>query len=173
MKEHGFTLIELLVSFGIIVLLSGLALTNWKVGSQNLALVQTAGLVAQDVKNAEELSLSGKPASCFASAPQGSILGYGVFFSISSPGSYVIFANCNTGASYEAGTDEVIETKTLQQGITMFSVSPSPLSVLFVPPIPEVRIEPGSATLGRVVLQNSSGKQKTIQVNTKGVIDIF
>lgn len=169
----GFTLIELLVSFGVLVLLSGLALTNWKAGSQNLTLARAASLVAQDVRKAEELSLSGRPASCFASAPAGSLLGYGVFFTSSIPGSYIIFANCNVSASYEALIDKVVETKTLEQGITLFSVSPSPLSILFLPPNPDVTIEPGGALIGKVILQNSQGKQKTLQVNTKGVIDIL
>jgi type II secretory pathway pseudopilin PulG len=172
LKYEGFTLIELLVSFGIIVLLTGLALFNWKAGSQNLALSRAASLVAQDIRKAEELSLSGKPASCFALAPAGSLLGYGVFFTSSIPNSYIIFANCNTLASYEAGTDQVVETKTLEQGIGVSSVSPSPLSLLFLPPLSEVKIEPGGALLGSVVLQNSQAKQKTLRVNTKGVIDI-
>ena len=173
--KSGFTLIELLVSFGIIVLLSGLALTNLRGGSQNLALSRAASLVAQDIRKAEEFTLSGtvKPDSCFASAPAGSMLGYGVFFTSSTPSSYIIFANCNSQASYEQGIDQIIETKTLEQGITVFSVSPSPLSILFLPPLPDVRIEPGGALLGNVILQNSQGKQKTIRVNTKGVIDIL
>lgn len=169
----GFTLIELLVSFGVIVLLSGLALTHWKAGSQNLALARAASIVAQDIRKAEELSLSGKPASCFALAPPGSLLGYGVFFTLASPASYIIFANCNVSAFYDAGLDELVETKTLEQGITLFSVSPSPLSILFLPPTPNVKIEPGGALFGNVVLQNSEGKQKTIRVNAKGVIDIL
>ena len=169
----GFTLIELLVSFGVMVLLSGLALTSWKAGSQNLVLARAVSLVAQDIQKAQEFSLSGKPATCFASAPEGSMLGYGTFFTSSTPSSYLIFANCNTIASYEVGTDQIVETKNLEQGITVFSVSPSPLSILFVPPAPDVKIEPGNALLGDVVLQNSQGKQKTLRVNTKGVIDIL
>lgn len=170
--KSGFTLIELLVSVGVIVLLSGLALTNWKAGSQNLALAQAASLLSQDVRKAKELSLSGKPASCFASAPAGSLLGYGVFFTLSTPASYILFVNCNTQAAFEQGTDQIIETKAFEQGITLSSVSPSPLSILFLPPLPDVKIAPGDALLGNVVLQNSQGKQKTLRVNTKGVIDI-
>lgn len=171
--KSGFTLVELLVSFGVLVLLSGLAIANWKGGSQNLTLARAAILVAQDIRKAEDFSLSGKPASCFASAPAGSLLGYGVFFTTASPASYIIFANCNVSASYDGvGLDELVETKTLEQGITLFSVLPSPLSILFLPPNPNVKIEPGNALLGTIILQNSQGKQKTIQVNTRGVIDI-
>ncbi|TSC56953.1 MAG: hypothetical protein Greene071421_463 [Parcubacteria group bacterium Greene0714_21] len=173
LNNKGFTLVELLVSFAIILFLSGLALTNWKGGSQNLALVRAANLVAQDIQKAQEFSLSGKPAACFALAPAGSMLGYGTFFTSSTPSSYIIFANCNIATSYEAGTDQIVETKTLEQGIAVFSVSPSPLSILFVPPAPDVKIEPGNALLGNVILQNSQGKQKTLRVNTKGVIDIL
>ena len=176
-KQTGFTLVELLVVIGIVALLSALVTINWRGSQDNLALQRSAVKVSQDIKRAAELSLRGQSFSCAT----GSITGYGIYFDIASPNSYLIFADCNNDQTYNAGPagDGVIPNAVapLESGVIISAVTSSAVSIVFVPPDPTVTIKNGSgaALLSAQItlsLQNNPSSTKVMTVNSKGVVSI-
>ena len=170
-REQGFTIPELLVVVAIIVLMTGLLLPNWRSGERTLALSRVVHKAGQDVRRAQELALRAQAYTCLS----GTISGYGVFFDQNSSTSYTIFAECNANNTYDAGTDGIVETIQIESGIEIQSVSPGPqISIVFVPPVPLVFLEPGDPSLTRVFFQrvDGVGNQRTLEITNKGVIDI-
>jgi len=83
-REQGFTLPELLVVVAIIVLMTGLALPNWRSGERTLALDRVVHKAGQDVRRAQELALRAQAHTC-PNDPTEKISGYGVFFDQNTP----------------------------------------------------------------------------------------
>ncbi len=172
--EHGVTLPELLVVVAIIVLMTGLMLPNWRSGERTLALNRVVHKAGHDVRRAQDLALRAETHIC-PNDPAERISGYGVFFDQNIPTSYILFAECNNNNIYNAGTDGVVETISLESGIEVSSVSPSAqISIVFVPPIPLVFLKPGDPSSARVSFQRAdgAGNPKTLDISSKGVIDI-
>ncbi len=154
------------------VLFSSIITPNWRVGQINLALQRSAVKVSQDIKKAQELSLRAQQYSCAA----GNIAGYGAYFNILNPSSYVIFADCNNNQKYDANVDGVIETLGFENGISMQSVSQNAFSIVFVPPEPvtSIKNEAGSqlSSAQIVLLAQGSAAAKFVTISNNGVINI-
>ena len=163
--KKAFTLVELLVAISIIVLLTGIVILNFRSGGDQLALERAANQVAQDIKKAMEMALGGKEKD--GSFPQG---GYGIYFSAPS-NSYVLFADNNPNGSYDPG--EGIKTISLQEkNITIYNISPSsPLSITFLPPVPEVKFSVSASSV-TITLRDNQGRTKTIFINQVGLVEI-
>ncbi|MBI4138047.1 MAG: prepilin-type N-terminal cleavage/methylation domain-containing protein [Candidatus Wildermuthbacteria bacterium] len=178
--SRGFTIPELLVVIFIMSFMSGLVLVNWRAGERGLALDRAAHKLGQDVRRAQELAMRAQPFACAA----GSISGYGVFFSQDMPESYSLFAECNGNNAYNDGTDGLVETVSLEPGISIQDVFPAlPAvkrgSVVFLPPMPVIAVTSGTAspivrTQMAVVLQRADDSSLTrrVTITNKGIIDI-
>jgi len=169
----GFTIVELLVVVAVIVFMTGVLLLNWRSGERTLALSRVVHKAGQDVRRVQELALRAQAHNCAV----GSISAYGIFFNQSTPGSYLLFAECNSTNAYESGVggDDVVDTIQLEAGVMIQGVSPgSTVSIVFVPPTPRVFLNPGSPTSVQIFFQreDGTGTLKTLDVNSKGVIDI-
>lgn len=166
----GFTLTELLVVIGLIVLMTALVLPNFRLGGKQLALNRSANKVAQDFGRAAKLALRVEQYTCDI----GTASAYGVYFNTSFPTSYIVFAECNGTNVYESGFDGIIETVSLESGVEISALSPSPsFSVVFTPPDPKISILPTSPTEAQVTLiVQGENITKIIKVNNKGSIDI-
>lgn len=169
-RSQGFTLTEILVVIGVVVLLTGILIPNWRLGEKELKLQRATAKLAQDILRTGELALRVEDFDCQA----GSVSGYGIHFDASSPDSYLIFAECNSSNEYEAVSDGVVETIMLENGVVISSVSPSPVfNAVFLPPKPAVYIMPGALLEGVITLQVSpGGHERIVKVNNKGVVDI-
>jgi len=174
-KESGFTLIELLVSVGIIALISGLFLTNYRKGGKNAELQAAAAKMASDIRLAQDNALGAKEFSA------GSILcGWGVYLNESSPSSYIIFADLASDqdcskASRARDPGEDSETVFLPSGITIYDISGGTFgNVVFAPPDPIVYINgnENSGNLAITLKSSSTGAVKTVSVNFFGLIEI-
>lgn len=172
-EERGFTLIELLVAIAIVILLTGIITPSWKTSQDSLALQRSAVKVSQDVKRTSELALRAQWFSCAT----GRISGYGIYFSVSSPNSYIIFADCNNNQTYNAGADGVVETINLESRIAIVAASQNAFSVVFIPPDPAVFVKdqsgaqlPGAQLT--LATQSNSSNVKSIGINGKGVVSI-
>ncbi|MCH7828639.1 prepilin-type N-terminal cleavage/methylation domain-containing protein [Patescibacteria group bacterium] len=169
--DGGYTMTELLVVVGIIVLMTSLILPNWRSGDRSLALARTAAKVGQDVRRAQELAMRAQAYTCAT----GSITGYGIYFNVNTPESYILFAECNDTNTYDAGLDGVVETITMESGVQMQSVTPTPaVSIVFIPPTPIVWIKPGDPSQAQIVLERKDGVAGTriVTVSSKGIIDV-
>jgi len=184
--RRGFTLFELTVVITIIILLSGIVLANYRVGEREYALLRSAYKLAQDLGTAKRMAMASEtlPASFGGGFPKG---GYGIFFQ-NNLSSYILFADCDgdkeydpsgpalscTGATPDTPYPEKIKELSLEEtGIKISNLSPSsPLSITFFPPDPVIEIIPEPPDNSAIVTLTYDGKNKTVKINTIGLIEI-
>lgn len=165
MGEKSFTLVELLVVTGIILFLTVLILPSYRTGEVQFALQRSASKLAQDLRRAQEMSMSAKE---FAGAPATFKGTYGIKFEINSS-NYVLFADLDNDQVYDSG--EEVESPELEKKVKISNLSPaSPLIITFTPPDPTVNINP-SADLATITLTNDI-QTKNIKVNKAGLINV-
>ena len=191
-STKGFTLLELTVVIAIIILLSGIVLTNYRVGEREYALLRSAYKLAQDLRQVEKMATASEtlPSAIFPSDkdnggfPKG---GYGIFFQNNS-NSYILFADCDgdkeydeTGAALscaEATSDtpypEGIKELFLEEKIKISNLYPSsPFSITFFPPDPVIEIKSGGLSYNSATITLTyDGEIKTVKINTVGLIEI-
>jgi type II secretory pathway pseudopilin PulG len=181
-NQKSFTLVELLVSIFIIILLTGIIFANYRQSGNQLALQRAAHKLALDIRRAQEMAMSAKEFEGII--PLG---GYGVYFSLTIPYHYVLFADCDGDLQYDAVGNapdcasatsanpypESVEGEVIIEkpvSVCEFCGGGSEQTIVFTPPEPEVTITPGGDST-TIVLRND-GQEKTIYVNEAGLIDI-
>lgn len=132
---RGFTIIELLVVFAIIGVISAVVITTQGSFDRTITLANTAFDVALTLRDAEVYGLGSRGVGTVANA------GYGVDFSASTPSSFTFFADTypplpsgskchpitNTPAdqpgdcAYSANKDQIVETYTIGNNITIYN----------------------------------------------------
>ncbi len=187
-KVRGFTLLEITVVVSIIILLSTIFLASYRGGEKQFALKRSAHQLAQDLRRAQEMAMSGQE---FKGAFQG---GFGIHFVVTfgdeNTGKYTLFVDCDNDDIFDGGIptcddctgeecsgpifSEEIETFSLEEGIKIGAISPSfPLDVVFFPPDPEIIINGNLAiTSASINLTFDGQSQKIITINTAGLIEI-
>lgn len=173
----GFTLVELLAVVTIILVLSVIVLTNYRTGDQNLSLDESAVILGQDLRRAQEMAMSAK--EFHGAIPRG---GYGVYLKTNDD-YYIIFADCgNTpNSQYDStgtpcnGYPEKVEQVSLSKRGKIANLSPlSPLNVVFVPPNPTIIISgSGSQAVITLSLKENASSTRTVRVNKAGLIEAF
>ena len=161
--KKAFTLVELLVVIGIIILLTALALPDYRTGERQFALQRSASKLAQDLRRAQEMAMSAKEPPTASETFKGA---YGIKFQTNSS-DYILFADLDNDQIYDSG--EEIETLPLEKKVKISNLSPaSPLTISFTPPDPQININP-SDSLATITLTNN-GQTKIIKVNKAGLI---
>lgn len=164
--QKSFTLIELLVIIGIISLLSAIILPQYRTGERQFALQRSAYKISQDIRRAQEMTMSAKELPGAPTSFKGS---YGINFKINSTSSYILFADLNDNKAFDSDSGEVIENLYLEKRVKITNLSPpSPLDITFSPPDPTTNINI-SATSAIITIANDS-QTKTITINQAGLI---
>ena len=170
MNNAGFTLVELLVSIFIILLMSGIIFANYRAGEQKFALQRSANKLAQDIRRAQQMAMSATECPtgtvCMGQIPLG---GYGIYLTIGTPESYILFADCDGDYYYDGASEKIGDPIEFEEGIEIDSLSPSPLTIIFTPPDPTVTINTGASASITLSINSQS---KTIKVNEAGLIEI-
>lgn len=197
-RSAGFTLMEMLVVIGIIVLISGVVLTN---NSRFGGVVQLQNLaydIALSVRQAQVYGISVQrfgTGSTFAAA-------YGMHFAVSSPNTYVLFGDVNSPLNgvYDPGgaIPELVQSTTIQSGYTIAGLYATPISgaevsissldVTYRRPEPDAYISRNgdqitfnakgkyvSGTLNeqaRIVVKSPRGDLKSIVISSNGQISV-
>ena len=164
--KRGFTLIEITVVSGIIILLAGIVLANYRAGEKQFALRRSAHKLAQDLRTAQEMAMSSRKFG--GTFPAG---GYGIHFQEGS-GAYILFADSNDSDVYDEG--EEVQELSLEKGIKISGLSPdSPLDITFFPPDPFITINRTADNKSAgISLSFTDGQSITININIAGLIDI-
>lgn len=167
MKNKGFTLTELLTVIAIISIMSVLVLPNYRIGERQFALQRSAYKLAQDLRRAQEMTMSAKE---FPAAPPTFMGVYGINFQLNFT-SYILFADLNNNKVFDSG--EEIENLSLEKGVKISNLSPAsegpgPLNIAFTPPDPTINFNP-SDSLAIITITNDI-QTKTIKINKAGLI---
>lgn len=181
--NKAFTLVETLVVIVIIVILSLIIIPNYNSTKQQLALQRSAFKLAQDIRIIQEMAISTEELP--SGFPPG---GYGMYIHIDSEdptpqNSYILFGDMNDNQKYGPGTDiQIGETKFLEKGVKIKSLSKDQMNIVFMPPDPEVFVagknpddaawtnfDPGEIVL---CLENDETKEITLYVHGTGLVDI-
>lgn len=165
--KKGFTLTELLVVAGIIFLMLGIVLANWRSGPSELLLQRSAHKLAQDIRRAGEMAMSAREFQ--GAVPQG---GYGIHFNFPSENtSYILYADLNGNENYD-GSDGIVETLFFEKGVFLKSLTQNNLSINFRPPSPKISLDGLSAASITLFLQSDQTQIKIVNVNSAGLIEV-
>lgn len=174
----GFTLIELLLVTGIFVLLSTVVLSSNARFGNHIVLQNLAHDIALSVRQAQVYGIAVRGAT-------GGVFdaGYGIYFQLSSPNTYVLFSDSTTkNGSYDGG--ETVRATTIAPGyrITNLCITPlgsvveqcgrTRLDIVFNRPEPDALIRSnGLVTLNqraRIQLTSNAGFTADIIVDATG-----
>ena len=177
-RNAGFTLAELLVTITIITIISSLVFVNFRSGEKSLALDRSAHKVAQDIRRTMEIAMrsqiyqegTGQENKCANNDPISP--GYGIHFTTVSPPSYFSYVDCIANKKYQSGQDEKLEIFSLEKGVNIDRLDPvTNMSIFFESPDLKVYVNGFLGNEASIVLE-SGGRERTITVTDKGVIDI-
>lgn len=171
--SKGFTLVELLVVIGIIALFSALFLPNYSKGAKQLALARSAHKLAQDLRRAQEMSVSAKEFNGVSSRG-----GYGLAFIKSWSPVYRLFADLNDDKMRSGNED--VEILTLEKGVQFDKIYADGqeydfTTLTFIPPDPQVCLHFCRANnLLKIIisLESNPASTKTISINNAGLIEV-
>lgn len=175
--NKGFTFVEAMAVIAIIAVLTVISFPFYQSIRVNLAVERAIVKLAQDIRVAQEMAMS--------SQSFGGVLpaGYGVYFSISNPGSYIIFADNNGNGYYNSPGDSIVETVQIEKNVFIdklyLSSTFNELCIVFFPPEPSVslryRIGGGwidvSGNSASIDLKTEL-KIKSVIANRAGLVDI-
>jgi len=166
-NKKGLSLLEFLIVIAIIILLVVIVVPNLNTSRQKLALDRSATKLAQDIRWAQQMTMSSKPSEKSGCEKSYS---YGVSFSQSDPDKYIVYIDCGETQGYESPGDDKLAEVELESGIT-FEITESKIDMLFIPPKPEIIFIPDVATVS-IILKNRNDESKTIIVNKAGLVEI-
>ena len=181
-RQKAFTLLEITIVLGIIGLLAGFVLANYRGEEKRSALLRSTHQLAQDLRRVEEMAMSSQKTPAWCEQVEEGVFpkgGYGIHF-VQNSDSYLLFADCDGEGDYDdwgsfdcdpnsdtpAGhglgnsLNEIIEELTLEQGIKIKYLFTSgfpedtlnALDITFTPPDPEVTIASGDDAWAEIVL---------------------
>ncbi|MCD6271009.1 prepilin-type N-terminal cleavage/methylation domain-containing protein [bacterium] len=179
MKNRGFTLVELLIAIAIITILASVSFVGYGQRQKEIALQKEANILVSKIEEVKEMAISAR--YFHNDLPTG---GFGVYFNISSPNSYIIFADCDGDRSYDTtgspcfdpihstNYPEFVERVSFDHGVYIKTL-PAPVSITFKPPSPDVAIKTSSGLLDELTIKlgvTGSFKEKDIHFNSAGLV---
>lgn len=173
-KEHqkfltGFTFIELMVSISVMLILLLLSFPFYISINKQLAIDRAATRLVQDIRKAQELTMSAQKFS--GAYPQG---GYGIYFPPSAPDRYYLFADSNGDRLY-SGT-ELVEQVDVEGRVSITNKTANFDNVTFKAPEPMVLLNDSSgadlAGIEAFVEFSDGSNSYQIYINKAGLIYI-
>lgn len=172
--KKAFTIIEFLVVMSLIALLSMIVFLGRGEEEERLALQRDAFVLVQNIREVQEMAMGINEVSCGA----GTTYSFGVYFDrVAFSESYLLFADCNLDKQKDS-SDAILREVALEKGVEVYSLSPSPLTVVFYPPDPITFVngsqDPSEAVITLALKSNPSqvNNQKKIKINTVGRVEI-
>lgn len=167
-RQKGFTLIEALVVSGIIIMMLGLILPNFKLGQKQFSLRSEAEKLAQALRRAQNMSMSAAPFNCQTGYV---LMGYGIFFNIDNPDTYKLMARCSNGQTQDLEKESIsLENKIKIKYLKKDNILATSLDVFFYPPQPIVDF--GEGINKAEIILSSSETDISVKVNKAGLINV-
>jgi prepilin-type N-terminal cleavage/methylation domain-containing protein len=169
-REKGMTLVEILITIAIMGILLAVSFSGYRSRGQELALQRSVFGIMSDIENIREMAMSAQKHSS-GNVPIG---GYGVYFNMTDPTGYILFADLDASMDRKSDGSEDIKSVNMETGIILSALSPtSPINITFVPPAPNVFLQGGTG-VGQVsviiTIQSDTSRTKTILINKAGLI---
>jgi len=179
-EEKGITLIEIVVMVALIAIFSAILISDFPKMQRQFMLSRTAHKLAQDIRRAQDLALSGRKPT-----EDEKIAGYGIYLSTSNTGQYILYKDKVIDSSYDSKysgdtSSESIETIVISDfsaGVSISKINDSTgsASVNFAPPNPTVTLTLGGsdATFIEITLiSDVDNFTKVVKVNSAGLIEV-
>ncbi|MBU1015184.1 prepilin-type N-terminal cleavage/methylation domain-containing protein [Patescibacteria group bacterium] len=186
---RGFTLPELLVVAFIMVMLTTLAVANYRTGEEQYLIRAEARRLAMEIQRVREMGISARevesPTSGYPFVPQG---GYGMHIEAGPPLVIFTFLDCNNNARFNPmgkpcivgidsfGEGDISKTVELDERVQVEDIQPGgfPLDIVFEPPDPTVSIRTGGGFQSEVniilSLKADPSRKATITINSSGLV---
>jgi type II secretory pathway pseudopilin PulG len=195
--ERGITLVEIIVVILIIALFSMILISDFPKIQRQSALSRVTYKLAQDLRKAQDLGLSGVLIKDSQNNPIMAV-GYGVYINLDqSTTKYIIYADVKTDSIANAysgnfstplfcsstaspASDCVIEIIDVSKEDSSLSIKPftnidgNSTSINFSPPDPTITIANlvSSSSQIAITLGNTDGATRKVWVNTSGLINV-
>lgn len=168
--KKGFTIIELLVVIAIIGILSSVLFLGKTDIEKKLALQRSAFQLAQDLREVQGMTMGAAEENCGIEKTYS----FGIYFDLTKPTSYLLFADCNADQTYN-GNDKVLREVNLEKGVQIQSISPSisnTLNIVFSPPDPITYINVIDWAIEGIITFSLESNTKQVKINSAGRIEI-
>ncbi len=109
--KNGFALVELILASAVMIIFGTFILAGYGKFKDRISVMRTAQEVAVIIRQAQAYALGVRESS----QGSGSYPGYGVHFSSSATGSFILFADINRNNAYD-GSSEDVEIFKIQTG---------------------------------------------------------
>jgi prepilin-type N-terminal cleavage/methylation domain-containing protein len=187
-KQKGFTLIELLVTISIFSIITSVVLTNNNQFNNSLIISNLAYEVALSIRQAQSHGLNVKEVP----GEDNFDSGYGVYFSLDNPTSFVLFADTqrtgNNQNKYNPNSpkDLIIEQFSITRGNKVLSICGTQstngkesceedISIVFNRPDPDANMKTNTNkqfSSMSITLVSPKGAERIVQVGSTGQISI-
>lgn len=187
--SKGITLVEVVVSIAIIIIFTIILIADFPAILRQFAISRATYKLAQDLRRAQDLGLSGaqvKDANGDLVVGKG---GYGIYIDASSGNNkqYILYADTNLPLDYQydQGQDSIVETIDISREEPGVSISRidnltggNAVSINFTPPNPTTTISnlntQGGETGINIVLVSDADSSitRTVSVNKSGLIEV-
>lgn len=162
-NNSGFTIVELLVTASIFIVIFTVAIMSFKGGENINSLQAAADQVAVNIREAQTKTLTGSNQGEITAAA-----GFGLYFDPANNSQYILFRDDGDN-NFNDQQDTITATVSLPEQLTINSLTPEPLSIVFAPPKPDIYINGSSSTEDVNIILYSSRldqKQGSISLNS-------
>ncbi len=182
-QQKGFTIVEMLVVLAIIVILPTIIIANFPQTKLQFALSRVAYKFAQDVRRAQDMSLSSMQYKD-ALGTVASISGYGVYVDRDALGGkkYLLYADATPGNRQYDALDYVVQTIDFgadEPGVIIQEIKNvfgNTASINVAPPNPTTTLtllNEGEHSLEVVfALESDASKTRSVLINTSGLVEV-
>jgi prepilin-type N-terminal cleavage/methylation domain-containing protein len=175
-KSRGVTLVELLITVLIISIIVSISFLGHRELNERLTLQRAVYQIVADIERTREMAMSAQEFEGTGGIPEG---GYGIYFDISTPNEFILFADLDLGVGPDrvySGVVEQVEKIYLDGAVEVSALSPSsPINIVFLPPAPNVFLVGGSSIDEveiTIILKSDFSKTRKIYINSAGLVSI-
>lgn len=174
----GFTMVEVVLMLGIIVFISSIVLANFPSVSGSINVQKTAQGFALNLRRVQNQALAVRAVQ----GPSGPVVppAVGINITTAAQTTYIMFADMNTNRVYDAASDIIIETVSVESRARLFELRDelnnpqTVINIVFTAPTADATIYNVSTSIGLSALirfrADSGGIIRSVRVRTSGQI---